>query len=122
MNKKTDREVNECIFCKIVARQAPGKEVYHDGQVTAFRDNRPAAPVHILIVPNQHIASIDDLMPGHEPLVGHLFTVARQLAQQEGIADSGYRLIINNGPDAGQAVFHLHLHLLGGQRMRYPMG
>lgn len=114
--------MTDCTFCKIIAGRAPGKIVFRDDQVTAFHDIRPAAPVHILIVPNEHIASINDLSPEQEPLVGHLFTVARQLARKAGIAESGYRLIINNGPDAGQAVFHLHLHLLGGQRMRYPMG
>jgi histidine triad (HIT) family protein len=114
--------MKDCTFCKIVTGQAPGEIVYRDDRVTAFRDIRPAAPTHILIVPNEHIASINDLEPEHEPLVGYLFTIARQLAGQEGIANSGYRLIINNGPDAGQAVFHLHLHLLGGHRMRFPMG
>jgi histidine triad (HIT) family protein len=114
--------VNDCIFCKIVARQAPAREVYRDDQVTAFHDIHPAAPTHILIIPNRHIPSVNDLIPEDEPLVGHLFTIASQLAKQEGIAESGYRLIINTGADAGQAVFHLHLHLLGGQRMRFPMG
>ena len=111
-----------CVFCKIITGEAPGKKVYEDDRVTAFHDIHPAAPVHILIVPNRHIASINDLTPGDEPLVGHMFTVARQLAEQQGIDGSGYRTIMNTGPDAGQAVFHLHLHLLGGRRMRYPMG
>jgi histidine triad (HIT) family protein len=114
--------MNDCIFCKIVARQAPAREVFRDDQVTAFHDIHPAAPTHILIIPNRHIPSVNDLIPEDEPLVGHLFTIASQLAKQEGIAESGYRLIINTGPDAGQAVFHLHLHLLGGQPMRFPMG
>jgi histidine triad (HIT) family protein len=114
--------MEDCAFCKIVAGQAPGEIVYRDDQVTAFRDIHPAAPTHVLIVPNQHIASINELGLEHEPLIGHLFTAARQIAGQEEIAHSGYRLIINTGPDAGQAVFHLHLHLLGGHRMRHPMG
>jgi histidine triad (HIT) family protein len=114
--------MEDCIFCKIVAGQAPGQVVYQDDRVTAFRDIQPAAPTHLLIVPNLHVASINELQPEHEPLVGRLFTVARLLAAKEGIADSGYRLILNNGSDAGQAVFHLHLHLLGGHRMRFPMG
>jgi histidine triad (HIT) family protein len=105
-----------------VAGKAPGALVYSDDRVTAFRDIHPAAPTHILIVPNRHIASTNDLTEADEPLVGHLYTVASRLADQEGIARSGYRLILNTGPHAGQAVFHLHLHLLGGQRMRFPMG
>lgn len=112
----------DCIFCKIITGEIPGEIVYQDEQATAFRDINPAAPTHILIIPQEHIASINDIKPDDEGLVGHLFSVARQLAEQEGIQESGYRLIINTGPDAGQAVFHIHLHLLGGKRMRYPMG
>jgi histidine triad (HIT) family protein len=112
----------DCIFCKIIKGDIPTDIVYQDDQVTAFRDINPAAPTHILIVPTKHIASTNNLTRGDEALVGHLFTVARRLAEEEDIHESGYRLIINTGPDAGQAVFHIHLHLLGGQRMRYPMG
>jgi histidine triad (HIT) family protein len=111
-----------CIFCKIIAGTSPSTIVYQDEQVVAFLDIHPAAPVHILIVPRQHIASINDLSSEHEALTGHLFTVARDLAVDKGVAESGYRLIINNGADARQAVFHIHLHLIGGQPMRYPMG
>jgi histidine triad (HIT) family protein len=111
-----------CIFCKIIAGQAAGEIVFRDELVTAFHDIHPVAPVHILIVPNQHIASVNELLPEDEATMGRLFTVARQLALQEGIADSGYRLILNTGLHAGQAVFHLHLHLIGGQPMRFRMG
>jgi histidine triad (HIT) family protein len=111
-----------CIFCKIIAGKSPSKIVYQDEQVVAFLDINPAAPVHILIVPREHIPSINHLTDDHEPLIGHLYLVAQRLAKDNGISESGYRLIINNGPDARQAVFHLHLHLLGGQPMRYPMG
>jgi histidine triad (HIT) family protein len=114
--------MESCIFCRIIAGQAPGEKLYSDEQATAFRDIHPVAPTHVLIVPNQHIASANDLTEADEPLIGHLYTIARQLAQAEGIAQSGYRLILNTGRDAGQAVFHLHLHLIGGQRMRFPMG
>jgi histidine triad (HIT) family protein len=114
--------MTDCIFCKIISGEIPSPNIYHDQQVTAFRDIHPVAPIHVLIVPNEHISSNNDLETGHEALVGHLFTVAAKLAEQEGIAQSGYRLIINNGPDAGQEVFHLHLHLIGGHKMRYPMG
>jgi len=114
--------MDDCIFCKIVAGEIPGDIVYSDEQVTAFRDIQPVAPTHILIVPNRHITSVNDLTPDDEMLIGHLFTTAQALAVQEGIDEAGYRLIINTGPDAGQVVFHLHLHLIGGQKMRYPMG
>ena len=113
---------DSCIFCKIVSNETKATIVYRDEQVTAFRDRHPVAPTHILIVPNRHIESVGALEPADEPLVGHLFTVARTLAEQEGIAKGGYRLITNTGADGGQTVFHLHMHLIGGQRMRYPMG
>ena len=112
----------DCIFCKIIAGKAPGRIIYQDDQVTAFHDIHPVGPTHVLIVPNKHIASANDLTVEDEPLMGHLITVARQLARQEGVNQSGYRLILNTGPNSGQAVFHLHLHLIGGQRMRFPMG
>lgn len=114
--------MSDCIFCKIVAGQAPARMLYQDEQVSAFRDIHPAGPTHILIIPNRHIASINALEPADEALMGRLFTLARDLARQEGIDQTGYRLIINTGPHAGQAVFHIHMHLVGGQRMRYPMG
>jgi histidine triad (HIT) family protein len=114
--------LNQCIFCKIIAGQAPAKKLYQDDRVTAFRDIHPVAPTHVLVVPNQHITSVNDISEANEPLLGHLFTVARQIAVEEGIDESGYRLIVNTGAHAGQAVFHLHLHVIGGQRMRYPMG
>ena len=112
----------DCVFCRIVAGQAPARVLYQDERVTAFRDIHPVGPTHVLIVPNQHIASVNDLAAEDEALVGRLFTVARQIARQEGIDQTGYRLIVNTGPNGGQVVFHLHLHLIGGQRMRYPMG
>ena len=113
---------DSCIFCKIVSNEAKATILYRDEQVTAFRDTHPVAPTHILIVPNRHIDSVAALDVEDEQLVGHLFTVARKLAQEEGIDRSGYRLITNTGPNGGQTIFHLHLHLIGGQRMRYPMG
>jgi histidine triad (HIT) family protein len=112
----------DCIFCKIIKGEIPADIVYTDDQVIAFRDINPAAPTHILIVPFKHIASTNKLTRGDEALIGHMFTVASRLAEEEEVHETGYRLIINTGPDAGQAVFHIHLHLLGGQRMRYPMG
>lgn len=114
--------MTECIFCKIIVGKSPTKIVYQDDQVTAFQDIHPVAPTHILIVPNRHIASVNEMTAEDETLIGHLFSVARQIAKEESIDQSGYRLIINNGPHAGQAVFHLHLHLIGGHRMHFPMG
>ncbi|MEW6718441.1 MAG: histidine triad nucleotide-binding protein [Chloroflexota bacterium] len=114
--------MKDCLFCKIVAGETPSETVYSDDQVTAFRDISPVAPTHILVVPNQHIESVNALESEHEGLVGHMFVVARKLAEQENIDKSGYRLIINTGSDAGQVIFHLHLHIIGGQRMRYQMG
>jgi histidine triad (HIT) family protein len=113
---------DSCIFCKIVSNEAKAEIVYRDEQVTAFRDIHPVAPTHILIVPNRHIESVRTLEAEDEPLIGQLFTVARKLAEEEGIAKGGYRLITNTGSNGGQTVFHLHVHLIGGQRMRYPMG
>lgn len=111
-----------CIFCKIISKEMNADVIYEDGQVTAFRDRNPVAPTHILIVPNRHIESVGTLETEDEPLIGHLFTVARKLAEEEEISKGGYRLITNTGANGGQTVFHLHVHLIGGQRMRYPMG
>ncbi|RMF48150.1 MAG: histidine triad nucleotide-binding protein [Anaerolineae bacterium] len=108
----------ECIFCKIVAGKAHGEVLYQDDLVTAFRDIHPIAPVHLLIVPNRHIASVNHVDAADEPALGRMFRVARQLAAEMGIAESGYRLSVNTGFDGGQAVHHLHMHLLGGRRMR----
>ena len=92
--------------------------MYKDEFVTAFRDINPVAPTHILIVPNKHIDSVNMLIPDDEPLIGKMFAVAKQLASKEGIAENGYRLLVNTGEEAGQTVFHIHLHLLGGRTMR----
>lgn len=113
---------DSCIFCKIVSGEAKANIVYSDEQVTAFRDIHPVAPTHILLVPNKHIESVGTLEIEDEPLMGHIFTVARKLAKDEGITDGGFRMITNTGANGGQTVFHLHVHLIGGQRMKYPMG
>ena len=112
----------DCIFCKIVNGQAPATVVYKDEAVTAFQDIHPVAPTHILIVPNKHIASVNEIRPEDEPVMAQLFTVARKLAEQEGIHEDGYRLIVNTGEHGRQVVSHLHMHLMGGQRMRHPIG
>ena len=110
-----------CVFCRIVRGEAPGRIVYQDEDVTAFHDRHPRAPIHILIVPNRHIAGVAQVKPEDAALLGKLFVVARQLAEQEGVVN-GYRLVVNNGPLAGQSVFHLHVHLLGGRPLGWPPG
>jgi histidine triad (HIT) family protein len=114
--------MNQCIFCKIISGQASARILYQDEHVTAFRDIHPVMPTHVLIVPNRHIDSINELELEDETLMGHLFTVAKMVAKDEGIHQGGYRLIVNTGFDGGQTIFHLHVHLIGGQRMRFPMG
>ena len=113
---------DNCLFCKIISGDIPGTIVHRDEDATAFRDINPVAPTHILIVPNRHIDSVNTLEGDDEKLVGHLHRVAGQLAKSEGIDQTGYRLITNTGPDAGQTVFHLHVHLIGGRTMKHPMG
>jgi histidine triad (HIT) family protein len=111
-----------CVFCKIVSGDIPSEKVFEGEGVTAFRDIHPVAPTHILIIPNKHIASVNDLAAEDEAIAGRLMLVAKHLAAQENIDSDGYRLIINIGPYGGQEVFHLHLHLIGGRKMRHPMG
>lgn len=112
----------ENIFAKIVAKQVPADIVYEDDRALAFRDINPKAPVHILIVPKKDIARISEASAADEPLLGHLLTVAAQIARQEKIDGSGYRLVINKGAHAGESVPHLHVHLLGGRPMGWPPG
>ncbi len=107
----------ETIFSKIIRHEIPSQIVYQDNLVTAFRDINPQAPTHILIVPNKLIPTVNDVTPEDEPALGRMFTVAAKLAEEEGIAASGYRLIINCNRDGGQEIFHMHMHLLGGRRI-----
>lgn len=111
-----------CIFCKIAAGEAKATILYQDEWVTAFRDIHPVAPTHILLIPNRHIESVNQAGAEDEAALGRLFSAARRVAEMEKISQGGYRLIVNTGPDGGQTVFHLHMHLIGGQRMRHPMG
>ncbi len=111
--------MDACIFCQIIAGEAPANILYADEQVTAFDDIHPITPVHILIVPNDHIDGLDGADETCEPLLGHMLRVARDLAVEHGLAQNGYRLVINTGADAGQSVFHLHVHLIGGRRMPF---
>jgi histidine triad (HIT) family protein len=116
------RVATDCIFCKIVAGEMLSNQVYQDEWVTAFRDIHPLAPTHILIVPNKHLASTNDLTAEDAAIAGRMLTVVPEIAKQEGIDESGYRLIMNTGADGRQEVMHMHLHLLGGRRMQHPMG
>ncbi len=110
-----------CVFCRIVAGQAPAPIIYQDELVTAFRDANPKAPTHVLIVPNRHISGVTETDQEDREMLGQLFVVARHVAEQEGVA-KGFRLVVNNGRRAGQSVFHLHVHLLGGRAMGWPPG
>ena len=103
------------IFAKIIAGEAPADIVYQDDLVTAFKDINPAAPVHILIVPNKEIPTVNDVTPEDELMLGHMFTVAKRVAEDQGIAGSGYRLLVNCGPHGRQEIHHLHMHILGGR-------
>ncbi|HNX93545.1 MAG TPA: histidine triad nucleotide-binding protein [Holophaga sp.] len=111
----------DCIFCKIAAKQIPSTIVHEDELVVAFRDISPQVPTHVLIVPKVHVAGLDAIGPEHKDLVGHIALVGQKLAKDLGIAERGYRLVANCGPDAGQTVFHLHFHLLGGAPMAGKM-
>jgi histidine triad (HIT) family protein len=110
-----------CLFCKIVDGTIPSTAVYQDEQCYAFADIHPGAPVHVLIVPRKHIASLADAEEGDQPLLGHLSWVAAEIARAKGLG-KGYRVVINNGEDGGQTVDHLHLHVLGGRTLAWPPG
>lgn len=114
--------MSDCIFCKIVNGEIPSAKVYSDDQVTAFRDINPVAPTHILVIPNKHIPSLNDLQDEDQALMGYLMLAVKKIAAQEGIAEGGYRLIVNTGPAANQVVFHIHVHILGGAKLKHPMG
>ncbi|MEQ8280967.1 MAG: histidine triad nucleotide-binding protein [Deltaproteobacteria bacterium] len=109
------------IFAKIIDREIPATIVYEDDRALAFRDIHPGAPTHILVIPKKPIDMIEHLEEADEALVGHLVFVAKKIAEDEGLTD-GYRLVFNNGADAGQSVFHIHLHLLGGRQLAWPPG
>lgn len=110
-----------CLFCKIVEGSIPSAAVYQDDRVYAFSDINPMAPVHVLLVPREHIASLHDTDDGHRALLGHLLGTASEIARQKGLG-KGYRVVVNIGKEGGQTVDHLHLHLLGGRPMTWPPG
>jgi len=112
----------DCLFCKIIERKIPSHITYEDEKVVAFKDVNPQAPIHQLIVPRKHIATINDINANDKEILGHMVLVAQKIAKQEQINDSGYRLIFNCNNDGGQMVYHLHLHMLGGRSMTWPPG
>lgn len=113
---------SDCLFCKIARREIPTELVHQDEAVTVFRDINPQTPTHLLLIPNEHIVSTNDLRPEHDALVGRLVRTAAAVAAQEGVGESGYRLLTNCGPHAGQLVKHLHFHVVGGRQMGWPPG
>lgn len=114
--------MTDCLFCKIIDGEIPADIVFESDTAIAFRDINPQAPTHVLIIPREHVSTINDLDVSHGPLVGSLVTAAQQIAAEEGLADDGYRVVMNCNEGAGQSVFHIHLHLLGGRRMGWPPG
>ncbi|NPV90231.1 MAG: histidine triad nucleotide-binding protein [Firmicutes bacterium] len=114
--------MSDCLFCRIVNKEIPGQVVFEDDQVLGFKDISPMAPVHVLLVPKRHISTLNDTTEADIPLLGHINRTAAKLAEQLGIAESGYRLVLNCGADGGQTVFHLHAHLLGGRDLHWPPG
>jgi histidine triad (HIT) family protein len=110
------------LFCKIIARDIPGAIVYEDDRILAFHDINPQAPTHVLLVPKRHITSLNDLQPGDDHLMGELVRRAAAIAKERGISAGGFRTVFNTNSDAGQTVFHIHLHLLGGRSMTWPPG
>lgn len=114
--------MSNCLFCRIVAGEIPARIAYEDGDVVAFHDINPQAPLHVLIIPRKHIATINDLEEGDALLVGKLYLAAQKIVQASGYADDGYRVVMNCGVDAGQTVFHIHLHLLAGRHLTWPPG
>jgi histidine triad (HIT) family protein len=112
----------DCLFCKIARGDIPAQIVYQDKTVTVFRDINPQAPVHVLVIPNQHVGSVAEIGPGNGALVAAMLVAANHVAEQEGVMKSGYRLVFNLGEDAGMTVPHLHLHVLGGRKLAWPPG
>jgi len=114
--------MSDCLFCKIIAGEIPSDKVYEDDNVFAFRDISPVAPTHVLIIPKNHISTINDLSQDDATTMGNLFVAAKEIAKQEGCAENGYRTVMNCGEAAGQTVFHVHLHLLAGRELSWPPG
>jgi histidine triad (HIT) family protein len=122
--KQTPNRVNmnDCIFCKIIAGEIPTAKVYEDAECVAFNDISPQAPTHVLIIPREHLASLAEAADEHEKTLGHLLLTAGKIAREKGFADDGYRVVINTNRDGGQTVYHLHVHLLAGRPFIFPPG
>ena len=114
--------MSDCIFCKIVEGDIPANKVFEDDDVVAFRDLNPQAPTHVLVIPKKHIETLNDLQAEDAELVGKMYLAAKKVAEDEGIAEAGYRTVFNCNRDGGQEVYHLHLHVLGGRQMTWPPG
>lgn len=112
----------DCLFCKIFRKEISAKEVYRDDEIVAFEDIRPVAPTHVLVIPKEHIPSVHELSDGHGAMLARMIGVANRIADERKVDREGYRLVLNKGPQAGQSVYHLHLHLLGGRGMGWPPG
>lgn len=111
-----------CPFCRIARHEVPAKILFEDARVLAFEDMRPQAPAHVLVIPKAHFASLNDAPEGSEALLGELLLAARQAARDKGIAETGYRVVLNTGRDSGQEILHIHFHVLGGRRLHWPPG
>jgi histidine triad (HIT) family protein len=111
-----------CLFCRIARREVPATILFETERVIAFEDIRPKAPVHVLVIPRVHFASLDEAPEGSEGLLGELLVAARRAAREKGVADTGFRVVLNTGPDSGQEVRHIHFHVLGGRRLTWPPG
>lgn len=112
----------DCLFCKMIAGEIKPDIVFEDDEVLAFRDVNPQAPMHVLVIPKTHISTVNDLTPEHTGLVGRMYLAAQKIAADEGVAGPGYRLVMNCNAEAGQSVYHIHLHVLGGRPMAWPPG
>lgn len=112
----------ECIFCKIIERKLPAKILYEDELAIAFEDINPQAPAHTIVIPKKHISTVLDINEEENALVGHMFQIAKGIAKEKGIAERGFRLVMNCNPESGQEIYHIHLHVLGGRRMHWPPG
>lgn len=118
----TGAAAKDCIFCRIVRKELPSKVLFENDRVLAFEDIRPRAPVHALVIPKDHFASLNEAPDGSEDLLGEIMTTAREIARLKGIDESGYRIVLNTGPHSGQEVFHIHFHVLGGRPLSWPPG
>jgi len=114
--------MSDCLFCKICVGDIPAAKVYEDDDVLAFNDINPVAPTHVLVIPKKHIATAHDIEPADAELVGKLYLAAQKVAEAKGVVDGGYRLVMNCGAGAGQSVFHIHLHVVGGRALSWPPG